>query len=722
MSNVVKLEDDSAPKERTPAGWAKFWEKELAAAQKRQRIFQRQGNGVVDRYRNTRGAQDDQYLSDNPAGTLTSLNLFWSNITTLQSMLYGQTPKIDVSREHHDPDDDIARVACVLFQRILQADVEASGEDFPTALKAALQDRLLPGLGVCRVTYELKTSTTTLADSDEDLEQVDYENACVDYVHWQDLAWGWARTWSEIPWLGFRSYLTKAEATKRFSKQIADQLEYVNQLPSGDNEQGVATDSDYRNNVQKAEIWEFWHKKDKRVYYYSKGVDLILDSVADPLQLSGFWPTPRPMTANLTTSLYMPKADFCMAQDLYNEIDVLQIRISNITRAVKVVGVYDASAGDSVGRMLTEGLENQMIPVENWAMFSEKGGLDGAIQWFPVKDVVETLNTLITVRDQTIGLLHEVTGMSDILRGANTDQYTSDGTNQLKAKFGSIRVQCIQDEFARFASDLEAMKAEVISKHYRPESILRQSSAQFMPAPDKDKVLPAVQLMQSPDVKWRVNIRPESIAMVDYAQLKSERTEYLTAMATFIQSANSMVSAVPEALPLMLEFMKFGMVGFKGSDYMEGILDQAIDMAKKAPPKNEDDGKAQQQQMLIQAEMQKIQAKSQADLQLIAAKQQAEVQKLQLDGQNDLRSIQAKAQADNQKILSDLQADLRVIAAKLDADLQVERAQSTFAIAEDQTVHTNTMQQIAAEHSSAMEQIEEQGEQQASAAAETDAD
>jgi hypothetical protein len=718
--NVVNDNSAAQPRERTPAGWAKFWEKELAAFQKRSAIFRKQGNGTVNRFRNIQGAVDDQFLTDNPVGTLTSLNLFWSDITTLQSMLYGQEPTIDVSREHQDPDDDIARVAAVLYQRILQADVTASGEDFPTALKAALQDRLLPGLGICRVSYQLQTSKTTI--SGVETEQVDYENASADYVHWQDFAWGWCRTWSEMPWQGFRSYLTKDEAKGRFGEQKAEKLEYVNQLPSGDNDQGVATDSDLRNNVQKAEIWEFWNKADKTVYWFSKGVDLILDMKKDPLQISGFWPIPRPMTANMTTSLYMPKPDFCLAQDLYNEIDILQIRISNITRAIKVVGVYDASEEQSVGRMLTEGLENQMIPVQNWAMFGEKGGLQGAIQWFPVQEIAQTLEELVTLRDQTIGLLREVTGMSDILRGGNTDQYTSDGTNQLKAKFGSIRVQCLQDEFARFASDLSAMKAEVISKHYRPDSIIKQSSAMYLPAPDKPKVMEAIALMKSPDVKWRIEIRPESIAMIDYAQLKSERTEYLTAMATFIQSANSMVTAVPpeaqpKVLALMFQFMQFGMVGFKGSNYMEGILDQAIEEAKKMPPpKQEDDGKAQAEmqkmQMQMQMEMQKIQAKSQADLQVIAAKQQAEMQKLQMDGQNDLRAIQAKAQADNQKILTDLQADLKIIATKLSADLQVEQAQSTFAIAEKQTEHANAMALEAATHADNMAQIEKQADEQ----------
>lgn len=704
MARLAPVDADNSPPkgQRTPAGWAQFWQKELDAAQRRLRGFTRQGNGVVDRFRNVRNGLGDAADFDGlyPTSGLASLNLFWSNITTLQSMLYGSTPQIDVSREHHDPDDDDARVAALLFQRILQADIENSGDDFPTALKAALQDRLLPGLGVCRVSYELYAPDNQIAS----------EKACIDYVHWQDFAWGWGRTWSEIPWLGFRSWLTKDEATERFGAKIANNLEYQNQLPAGDNSQrdGTTVDSDQRNNVQKAEIWEFWHKIDKKVYYYSYGVELILDVTDDPLQLDGFWPVPRPMTANLTTSLFVPKADYCMAQDLYNEIDVLQARISNITRAVKVVGVYDQSAGDSVGRMLQEGSENQLIPVESWAMFAEKGGLKGSIDWFPVEDVVNTLNTLIAIRDQTITLLHEVTGMSDLLRGGSTDQYTSDGTNQLKAKFGSIRVQALQDEFARFASDLDALKAEVISKHYSETAILRQSSAQYLPEPDRPRIPAAVQLMKSPDIKWRVDIRPESIAMLDYAQLKSERTEFLTAMATYIQSANSMVTAVPGSLPILMEFMKFAMAGFKGSNYLEGILDQAIDAAKKAPPTNKNDGAAQAEKMRAEADMAKIQAKLAADMQVINAKQQAEMQKLQLDGQNNLREILAKSEGDQQKILTDLRADMQVIAAKLKADLQVEQAQSTYAIAEQQTEHANAMQLEATQHRDALQQTRAQ--------------
>ena len=718
MATVLEL-SESRPQERTPTGWYKYWQKELSAADKRLRRFRKQGNRVVDRYLDRRGGND--LPQDGLASPGNSLNLFHSNINTMQSMLYGNTPSTDVSREHNDPDDDVARVAAMLYQRILQADVEDSGECFPTALRSALMDRLLPGMGVARLRYEYEASTVTVMDPQTlemvKTEQVDYEAAPIDYVHWQDYSYGWCRTWSEMPWMAFRSWLTKDEAKKRFGEKKAKGMTYETQQPTGaKGDSDNFTVADEEDNVQKAPIWEIWDKKSKKVFWYNEGCDIVLDALDDPLGLDGFWPAPMPMMANLTTSLYIAQADFITAQDLYNEIDMLQYRITNITRAVKVVGVYDKSEVGSVGRMLTEGVENDMIPVDNWAMFAEKGGLQGVVDWFPVETVVATLQTLIQIRDQTIELLNMVTGMSEIMRGSAGGQYTAAGSNQLAAKMGSIQIQALQEDFARFASDLQALRAEIISKHFAPVSIMRQSSAQFVPEADRARVPAAVELMKSPDIKWRVNIRPESIAMVDYAQLKQERTEFLTAMATYIQSAQAAVQAVPGSLPILLEMLKWGMAGFKGSDYLEGTMDQAIEMARKMPPEgNKDDGKEQQkaqiEQIKQQGELQKIEAKSAADMQSIQAKAQAEQQKQQMDFQQTMQAQQAKAQGDMQKIMADLQADLKVIAAKLQADLTVEKAQSSYSIAERQVEHRDAMIEMGSDHSLQMELIEEQGEQ-----------
>ena len=728
VDNVVNISnDEDRPKEKTPRGWQRYWSKEKAASDKRINVFLKQGDKVNSRYLDLRGDTAWGNDSSNSRRIDFSLNFFHTNIQTISSMLYGSTPRVDVSREHQDPTDDVARVAANLYQRILEAELQT--DDVPTAIRAALQDRLLPGLGLCRVRYTFESeveievealevdteSEEAEATGEVEVESVTNEEAPIDYVHWQDFRWGWARTWGEVPWISFRSWLSKEEATARFSKKIADQLTYETQQPSGDDQVVGAYSANQENNVQQAEIWEFWDRKSKKVFWFNQGADMILDAQDDPLELDNFWPCPMPMGANLSTSLYLPKADYTMAQDLYNEIDLLQSRISIITRAIKVVGVYDKNQDQSVGRMLKEGVENDLLPVDNWAMFGEKGGLVGTIQWFPVQDIVGTLATLQEVRDQTIALLYQVTGMSDIMRGAATGQYTAASTDQLKAKMGSIRVQSLQDQFANFVADLEALKAEVISKHFNEETILKQSSAQFLPQADMQLVMPAIQLMKSPDVKWRIDIRPESIAMVDYAQLKSERTEFLTAMATYIQSAQAMAKSVPGSLPIMMEMMKWGMAGFKGSDYLEGIMDKAIDDALKNPPKDEKEGQAAEQaqliQMQIQGEMQKIQAKSQADMQSIQAKSQAELQKINMDSQANIAEFQAKGQADLQKITADLQADMRIIAAKLGADLQREEAQSTFAIAEAEVDHSYSMIEEEQDHLNTMEAIDEQGQQ-----------
>jgi hypothetical protein len=710
---TAELDDyrGKADKPKTDKEWQLYWQKEKAASDKRVKKYQKQGNGVVRRFLDERQASDD----NDGQGSSDRLNLFHTNISTMQSMLFGSTPKIDVSREHHDPDDDIARVASTLFQRILEADVYSSGDDLSTTLRAALQDRLLPGMGIARVLYEVETEKEKALNPEtvtaEDTLKVTYESAKCDYVHWQDFSWGWARTWAEVPWVGYKSYLTQTEAGKRFTPEKVKSLDYKNQVPSGDANNDIETEAEQKDNTLKVAIWEFWHRAEKKVFWYAEGAEAILDEKDDPLKLEGFFPSPKPLIANPTTTLFMPKADFIMAQDLYNEIDELQSRITTITEAVKVVGVYDKGAGESVGRMLKEGQENNLIPVDNWAMFSEKGGIQGSVDWFPVQDIVGVLQTLSQVRDQTIDLLYQVTGMSDLMRGGDTQQYTSDGTNQLKAKFGSIRVQALQDEFARFASDLEAIKAEVISKHFDIESIAKQSNAQFMPEADRDKIGPALQLMKSQDIAWRVDIKPESVAMVDYAQLKQERTEFLTAMATYIQSASSAAQAAPGSMPILLEMLKWGMAGFKGSDYLEGMMDQAIDMAKKAPPEQKDDGKAQAEQQKQQAEMQKLQMKHQQDMELSQAKHGQEMQKMQEDFQTSVQEIRAKSEADVKKITDDLQADLTVIRAKLGADLQVEEAQSTFAVAETEVEHTFNTVEEQQQHQNALVQAAKQATQ-----------
>ena len=660
----------------TPKGQFDYWNEELNSSHKRLRKWQKKGDRIVRRYLGA-GAADAQNdtTGDNNQGA--RLNLFHSNTITLQSMLYGNTPKVDVSRRHLDANDDVGRIAAELMGRLLSNDLADNGEEYDSVLRAVLEDRLLPGLGCAKVRYEPTFTTEQQPDPNTgeviDVDVLQDEKAPTEYYHWRDVAWGWGRTFSTLPWIGFRSFLDKDALTLRFSEEIANEATYETQHIS--NEEDSYRDPDMDSAWSKAEVWEIWDKVKKQTVWIVKGHGKVADTKEDPLKLNGFYPCPPFLLANPTTSLYMPTSDYTLAQDLYNEIDVLHTRISIITEAVKVIGVYDSKA-EGVSRMFKEGIENDLIPVDNWALFAERGGISGSVVWVPLADIVNALDKLRELRAETIGLLQQVTGMSDIMRGELGGQYEGVGQSQLKAQFGSIRVQALQESFAKFASDLMQLKADVIMKHFDPKTITKLSNAQYtfdaeeMPTSPEDaqarekeqsQLLEAVKLLKDPNnARIRVTIRAESIAMVDYAMIKAERTEFLTAVSTFMQSAAPLMDADPASKPFMLKLMQWGLAGFKGSNEIEGVVDKAIDASEKEAqnPQPDPAEAAAQQAKELQAEkhgqeMEKIQGKAQADAMTRQQDMQADIETANREHLSKMREIDAA-----------LQAKLKEIAAK----------------------------------------------------------
>lgn len=660
------------------------WQKELTAAKKRLEKWHKRAEKTVNRYLDNRNAEEGMTATR-------KLNLFHSDVSTLKSMLYGTLPKISVDRRFNDANDDIGRVASLIMERLLNNDVQANGEEYTSVLRSVLEDRLIPGLGCAKVRYTVETEmvqTPAIVDPTTgqemapavEEEKVKSEDVIEDYYHWRDVLWGWARNWKEVPWVAFRSYLTEEEATARFDEKKAKMLDYKRRDVQ-DTKNNEGSDSDKRDPADKAEIWECYDKSKKMVEWYSTGCDYLLDSKEDPLGLKGFFPCPPFLIANSTTSLYDPVPDYYLAQDLYSEIDVLHTRISIITKAIKAAGVYDSSS-EGVERLMNEGTDNILIPVENWAAFGEKGGLQGSIEWMPLKDLAETLNHLRGLRDENIALLHQVTGLSDIMRGQGSGTVKSAAEQQIKAKFSSVRVQALQDEFAQWASDLLELKAEVISKHFEPKTIAERANVQYL-ADDQQVVMQAVMLVKEWDkAALRVTIRPESVAMVDYADLKAERTEYINALAIFLQSAAPLVEMEPGSTPMLLELLKWGLAGFKGSQEIEGVLDRAIaEMQKpKDPAQQKPDPKAETEKMKQQTEglkQQGVQQKQQGDAQLAQLKMKLEQQM----GQMELQQKQMEMQMEQQAQAMEFRME------QMRAQFEIQRSRAELSNKQDADAH-----------------------------------
>ena len=656
-STPIKQGDDFAD---TPSGWAKRWQVELAAAKKVVDSWHRQGDKIVKRF------LDDR--RDSSTGiSETRLNLFTGNVQTLRSILYGKVPSVDVDRRFADADDDEARVASEILQRVLNNDIEDPEDSYTRTLLYCLDDRLLVGMGTARVRYEAEfeeqevpavTQPDPMTGELVELapaytEEVKTDEDCeTDYVYWKDFLWSPARTWNEVRWVAFRSYLTLDQGKERFG----DVFENV---PMKGPKKGSTADQSQKDPWQRAEVWEIWCKEHEAVYWYVEGFDETLDIKDDPLELEGFFPCPMPMFANLTTSGLLPRPEFVIAQDLYNEIDLLETRIVMLTKAVKVVGVYDKSA-DGVKRLLQEGVENDLIPVDNWAMFAEKGGLRGTVDWMPVEQVASTIQVLTGIRDNTISMLYQVTGMSDIMRGGAMQGGATATEQSIKARFASVRIQSMQDEFARFATDLQRLRASIIVKHYDDQTLIQQSNIDR--TPDAPLAQQAIALLKSDFAEYRIVIKSENLSMQDYAAMKQERVEFIGAFSNLLKMAAPVIQQAPEASPYIIEILKWSLGGFKGASAIESVLDQAISTLKQqgnpqqGPPPP--DPKAEAQKAKMQADMQKQQAKSQADLQKIAVQTQADMQKIAAKTAGEVAAQKAQYEFDTevqkQNVLEDV--------------------------------------------------------------------
>ena len=557
-----------------PSGKQRLWQTEIEAAQKELEKFLKDAKRINRRYLDKRDANEEGE---------SRVNIFWSTIQVVLATIYARPPKADVARLYKDPDDDVGRVASEMLERILNNEIEQDGSPFDANARHSIQDFLIVGMGQLWNRYDANTTTETIpAEFDEmgnelvpeqTYERLISEDALTDWVSPEDFLYSPARIWEEVRWVARRVYMTRDQLIARFGEEIGKRVP----LQTSKAKKGS---TDQKNDPwQKAEVWEIWCKTSKAVYWYAKGMDQLLDERPDPLQLDHFFPCGQPLMANLTTQALVPRADYIMAQDQFTELDEINTRIKYLTKAAKVVGAYDKSAGDSIGRILQQASENQLIPVDNWAMFAESGGVKGKMEWVPIGEITNAIEKLRIYRSDKVQQIYEVLGISDIMRGASKASETA-AAQQIKAQFGSTRLQLKQFDVANFIQSALRVKAEIIMKHFQPETIVMRSNVQF--TPDAPLAPQAAQLLKDTAMnRYRIVVQSDSMAAIDWAAEREMRMDFLNGLGAFINAAAPMVQQLPGSAPFLLRMIQWGMSAFKASAQIEGVLDQAIAAMEK---------------------------------------------------------------------------------------------------------------------------------------------
>ncbi len=608
------------------------WDKRISKAEKFLEKSREHGRNVYRRYKDDR---EDDVIG------MKRVNIFYANVNTIKESLFNSLPKPDVSRLHKgDYEDDAARVAALVLQRGLTYEINCA-KSFEAAIKYAILDRLVPGIGQVWLRF------------------AEPESIFIDVLYWEDFLYGPARCWDLVPWVGRRIDLSKQDFIDTYGQDAFNQASQVKDTSNITAKE--ISDGKYC-------VYEIWEKKTKKVFHVVKGAERPIKELDDPYGLPDFFPCPCPLIANITTSEFLPVTDYHLAQDQYNELDVLYARMSLISKAVKVAGVYDASA-TGIKSML-EGQENMLIPVENWAMYAEGGGAKGLIDWYPIEQVVGVFESLSTQYGMIKATLYEVTGMSDIMRGAS-NQYETAAAQEIKAQFASVRMNGYQRDVSQFVKGILNIMGQLMCNLYSNEKFqqivgaLNQADMQLIPM--------AEQVLRSPEMrKYKVDIEADSLTQSDWALEKGQRMELIGYISQLLTSAVPAIKETPELGSLLLSMIKFGVAGFKGAAEIEGILDQQLSLMLAAAndPNQQQEKPPSPEEVKAQAEQQKLQGEMQLKTQESNGKMQIE----QMQAQADI-AVQ------NKKLENDLflkQEDMKNKRELHAMDIQMKREEMAF--------------------------------------------
>lgn len=601
------------------------------------------------------------------AGGEREFQIFWANLEVLKPAIYSRPPVPVVASRFKDR-KPLNRHASEILERTLTTSFDT--EDIDATMRLVRDDLATNARGVVWLRYTQSESG---------------EAVVFDHIDRKDFAHEVARKWKEVGWVARRSWLTRKQGLKRFDDAWLEAT--FTDKKDKDNDQ------DDRMTEQKAPVWEIWSKSKGVVVWVTPGMDDVLDIQEPFLSLDGFFPCPRPAYGTLERGTLKPVPDFVYYKDQVEEINELTARISALAEALRMKGFYSAGVeelSDAIEAALKKTDNNAiLIPIPNTAAL---GGvaLKDSIVWLPVAEVAAVIVQLIDLRKQLFDDVYQITGLSDIMRGA-TDPNETLGAQELKSQYGSIRVRDRQEELVRLARDVTRIAGEIIAENFQPQTIMAMS--QYEEAPQQQqiqqqiqsieqRVQQAAQQVQSdPQAMEQLQRNPQAMQkaqqMVQQAQgqiqklrqtvtieqvfefIRNERmrpfvleietdstiqpdeekakksvTEFLGALATTIAQLGPLVDQQPQAAPFAAEVLKFAIGPFRAGRPLEASIDEFADQMKQvaAQPKPN----PEQEKMKAEAERSKAEAEhSKAELSLKAqeseAKSETERAKLALE-------------------------------------------------------------------------------------------
>jgi len=607
------------------------------------------------------------------------LDLFWASYEILKPAVYAHPPKPVVSTQFKDRDPVKSKTA-ELLERVSVSNFDRSNID--DVMCEVRDDLIFTNRGVIWLTYESEKGE---------------QRVCIEHLDRMDFLHEPARKWSEVGWVARRAWMTRKELRKRFYKASGDVYKDVKLSKKREDDDRGNDDKSL-----KGSVWEVWHRADNKVYWVSEGVDRLLDEGEPHLKLKDFFPCPRPAYGTLARRSLIPVPDYERYSVHFDKINTLTARIYLLLEKVKLKGIVAGSGDirDAVSELIQSEDDETVIFVP-----SISSDVTNMVAWMPLAEVATAITGLIEARSRLIDDFYQLSGISDIMRGA-TEANETLGAQQLKGQYGSVRVRQKIDELQRIAADTVRISAEIIAEHFSKDTLLEMSQMKISTKAQIEKQIKGIEdaaekelenlkkqtekfvqenqvppeLQQEIQTKFKetqqailqkyapmlqeanseipiedildllrndksrgfaFEIASDSTILTDEIQEKASRNEFLTTFAGASQALQGLAQMGPAGSALAGGMLNFVLGPYRIGRELDGLIDNFIDEAANYQPPQE----GGEQQALIEAQNKLAEAEM-AKAQAQMAKVQADAQLKQAELQGKMQDLQLKAQKD----------------------------------------------------------------------------